>query len=489
LSTPECLAILEHSPCGQALLALDGMVLFSNPAFRRLCGLDDDAVSHRYFQHSLSKGAAIFYENQFLPTLLQRGKIAEISLELTQPSGSQIPVFVSAVLRRSDDGTPNGMFLAVSDATQRRLYEKELLRARKQAEQVSEVVRRSADAILRLSSDGVIQSWNEGARYMFGWSSHEALGKPLAFLFVEDGKRQIQDAMTLLTRGVQASRQLEGLRKNGSGLDVSMSLTPHLEAPGTLVAFSAIIRDITSQKLSERALVQSEKLASVGRLATTIAHEINNPLESLINLLYILQSSPLDPESLSFVSMAQEELARVSQIATQTLQFYKQSSSRTRLNLAALADSVLALYRARLANAGITWKSDSKVASPLFCFDGELRQILINLVANAYDAMRMGGKLTIRNRDITIWPEGTRGVRITVADTGSGMDRTTLRHVFEPFFSTKGIGGTGLGLWITLELVERNQGRIKIRSSTNPKKHGTVISVVFPRFDETDSQP
>ena len=103
--------------------------------------------------------------------------------------------------------------------------------------------------------------------------------------------------------------------------------------------------------------------------------------------------------------------------------------------------------------------------------------------------MKMGGRLTIRNRDITIWPQGTRGVRITVADTGSGMDPTTLPHVFEPFFTTKGIGGTGLGLWITSELVEKNQGRIKIRSSTNPGKHGTVICIVFPRFDETDSQP
>ena len=489
MNMPESLEMLEHSPCGQALVALDGTILFSNPAFRELCGLDTGAFSQRHFQQSLAKGAAIFYENQFLPTLLQRGNIAEISLELIQPSGAQIPVFVSAVLRRNEDGTPNGMFLAVSDATQRRLYEKELLRARKEAEQVSEVVRRSSDAILRLSPDGVIQSWNEGARHMFGWSSAEALGKSLAFLFVDDGKGQIQDAMALLTRGVQAFKELRGLRKNGSGLDVSISLTPHLEAPGTLVAFSAIIRDITSQKLSERALLQSEKLASVGRLATAIAHEINNPLESVVNLLYLLQSSPLDAESLSFVSMAQEELARVSQIATHTLQFHKQSSSRTRLNLAALADSVLALYRARLANAGITWKNESKVASPLFCFEGELRQILINLVANAYDAMKMGGRLTIRNRDITIWPQGTRGVRITVADTGSGMDPTTLPHVFEPFFTTKGIGGTGLGLWITSELVEKNQGRIKIRSSTNPGKHGTVICIVFPRFDETDSQP
>ena len=274
-----------------------------------------------------------------------------------------------------------------------------------------------------------------------------------------------------LGRGAQVIKELTGLRKDGSSLEVSVSLTPHLEAPGILVAFSAIIRDVTAQKLSERALLQSEKLASVGRLASSIAHEINNPLESVTNLLYILQSRPLDSASQALVSTAQEELARVSQIATQTLRFYKQSSSRTHLDLPALADSVLALYRARLTNAGITWTKDCKRVSPVFCFEGELRQILVNLVANAYDAMKNGGKLTIRSRDTVILPEGVRGVRITVADTGAGMEQRTLSRVFEPFFTTKGIGGTGLGLWITLELVKNNRGQIKIRSSTKP---GTV---------------
>jgi PAS domain S-box-containing protein len=479
------LEILEHSPCGQALLALDGIILFANPAFRKLCGLDAaGAISEHHFQQSLTKGAAIFYENQFLPTLLQRGEITGIALELSQPSGEQVQVFVSAVLRRCGDGNPNGVFLAVFDATQRRLYEKELLRARKEAELLSEVVRRSSDAILRLSPDGIIQSWNEGARHMFGWSSDEALGQSLAFLLEDQGKSQIQDAMPLLGSGLQAIKESAGLRKDGSGLEVSISLTPHLEAPGILVAFSAIIRDVTSQKVSERVLLQNEKLASVGRLASSIAHEINNPLESVTNLLYILQSRSLDPETLAFVLTAQEELARVSQIATQTLRFYKQSSSRTHLHLAALAESVLALYRARFANAGVSATNESKRASPLFCFEGELRQIMVNLVSNAYDAMKSGGKLTIRSRDTTILPECDCGVRITVADTGLGMDPMTLRRVFEPFFTTKGLGGTGLGLWITLELVKKNKGRIKIRSSTKPGKRGTVISMVFPHWGE-----
>ena len=466
------------------------MVLFASPTrrFEYYAGLMKPPGSERHFQQSLTKAGAMFYENQFLPTLLQRGKIAGISLDLRRPSGEQVPVFVSAVLRRSQDGHPNNILLSVFDATERRLYEKELLRARKEAEQLSEVVRRSSDAILRLSQDGVIQSWNDGARRMFGWSSDDALGKSIAFLLRDDGKNQLQDAMALLGRGAQVVKELTGLRQDGSTLEVSISLTPHLEAPGILVAFSAIIRDVTSQKLSERALLQNEKLASVGRLASSIAHEINNPLEAVTNLLYILQSRPLDAESLNLVSMAQEELARVSQIATQTLRFYKQSSSRTHLDLAALADSVITLYRARFANAGVLATNDSKRVSPLLCFEGELRQIIVNLVANAYDAMKTGGMLTIRSRNTTIWPEGMSGVRITVADTGIGMETTTLSHIFEPFFTTKGIGGTGLGLWITLELVKKNQGRIKIRSSTKPGKCGTVVMMLFAHCGDADSQ-
>ena len=459
---------------------MDGVVRFANEGFRTLCGINEAAGVDFYFQQSLTRGAAMFYENQLLPMLIQRGRVAGMSLELRLPTGEHVPVFVNAVVRRQTEDDPAGIFLVIFDATQRRLYEKELLRARKEAEQLSEVVRRSSDAILRLTPDGMIQSWNEGARKMFGWSSDEALGRSITFLLEEDAKAQLQGAVGLLGRRLQVVKQLTGVRKDGSGLELSISLTPHLEAPGMLVAFSAIMRDVTSQKLAERALLQTEKLASVGRLASSIAHEINNPLESVTNLLYILHTRPLDSESLNLVAMAQEELARVSQIATQTLMFYRQSSSRVAVDLEGLVDSVFALYRARFVDAGIAAANDSKKASPLLCFDGELRQVLVNLVSNAYDAMKSGGKLTVRCRDTILLPEGNRGVRITVADSGVGMDEGTLRRLFEPFFTTKGIGGTGLGLWITQELVRKNQGRIQIRSSTRPNRHGTVFAMSFP---------
>lgn len=475
------LEFFEHSPCAQVFLYVDGGVRSANPSFWTLCGVTESTDPELHFQHLLTKGAAIFYETQFVPTLLQRGRVEGISLELRLPSGQQIPVFVNAALRRGADGNPEGMFLAIFDATQRRLYEKELLRARKDAEHLSEVVRRSSDAILRLSQDGVFQSWNDGAKRIFGWSHDEVVGRNIALLIHDDARDALHDAVSLLSRGIQVTEDLTGVRRDGSTLDLSVSLTPHLEAPGTFVAFSAIIRDVTSQRVSERALLQNEKLASVGRLASSIAHEINNPLEAVTNLLYILQFHSLAPESLDLVTMAQEELARVSQIATQTLRFYKQSSSRIPVDVGELVQSVFALYKPRFANAGITATNDSKRASPLLCFDGELRQILVNLVANAHDAMKLGGTLTIRCRDTMLFSNDHSELRITVADTGTGMDAPTLRRLFEPFFTTKGIGGTGLGLWIAQDLVKKNQGQIHVRSSVKPGQCGTVFALRFRR--------
>ena len=155
------------------------------------------------------------------------------------------------------------------------------------------------------------------------------------------------------------------------------------------------------EKQAERALLQTEKLASVGRLASSIAHEIDNPLESVTNLLYILKSRVMDSESQTLVQTAEEELARVSQIANHTLRFHKQTTNRTEIDLHPSIENVLRLYRARLHHSGIEVVNEQAVCSPLFCYENELRQILLNLVANAFDAMRRAGRLSIRRRDVT----------------------------------------------------------------------------------------
>jgi PAS domain S-box-containing protein len=415
---------------------------------------------------------------------LLRKSLDEISFDLLRANGERVPVFVNATLRPEKGSIPAHILLAAFGAKQRRLYEAELLRARRESELVAELVRRSSDAIIRLTSQDLIGSWNRGAEQIFGLTADKVIGKPLHVLILEEHHDQLAKAIEAVKRGNETVVETVGYRDTERPVDILISMTPHMEAPGILVGYSAIIRDITGRKLAEKALLQTEKLASVGRLASSIAHEINNPLEAVTNLLYILDMRAKDDETKNLLRSAQEELARVSHIATHTLRFHKQSSGRSKVDVRAVFDLVLGLYRGRLRNAGITAINDSVGDSLLVCYEGELRQILVNLVANAFDAMRLGGKLILRSRRIAVTGSNAKIFRITVADTGSGMEPAVSERLFEPFFSTKGIGGTGLGLWITRDLVEKNGGSIRIRSSTRAGRTGTIVRMEF--LDQPD---
>ncbi len=237
-----------------------------------------------------------------------------------------------------------------------------------------------------------------------------------------------------------------------------------------------VCMDITNRKLSEQAMQQAEKLAAVGRLAASIAHEINNPLESVTNLLFLLETHKDLPTSLrDYITTAQRELGRISQIATQTLRFYRQSGAPSLTEIPALIESVLSLYQGRLSNADVTLIRDIRSTVPLLCSDGELRQILTNLVGNALDAMGdRGGRLIIRSRIVT--GDGEPRIRISVADTGAGISADQRHRIFQAFFTTKPTG-TGLGLWITQELVRKQGGRIALRSRSG---QGSVFTVSLP---------
>jgi signal transduction histidine kinase len=245
--------------------------------------------------------------------------------------------------------------------------------------------------------------------------------------------------------------------------------------------------DITEQRRAEAALLQSEKLAAVGRLASSIAHEINNPLESVVNLLYLIENSVEQDvaQARQFAQIAQRELARVSQITTQTLRFFKASTLRQRVDVAGLMDSVLALYAGKLVNSGVEVVREYGDGVEAVCFEGELRQAVNNLIGNAIDAMWEGGRLLVRARYATDFASGRRGVRLTIADTGSGMSSAVQAKIFEPFFTTKGIRGTGLGLWITQELVGKEDGRLRMRSRegvAHQGRRGTVFALFLPEL-------
>ena len=268
--------------------------------------------------------------------------------------------------------------------------------------------------------------------------------------------------------------------KPGEVRSFNVNYSPVLDEEGHVRAISAAILEITTLRKAERALLQSEKLAAVGRLASSISHEINNPLEAVTNLLYLIATDDALPDSLkTFVHQAQDELARVSQIATQTLRFHRQSNKPTHVTPAQLVDGVLNLFAGRLANSGIAVEAAYSTTKQVLCFENDIRQVLNNLIANAIDAMRTGGRLLVRAHDSTM-PDGADGVRITVCDTGSGMTAETSKRLFEPFYTTKDLNGTGLGLWISKEIVERHRGRLAVRSTQDARLHGTIFTLLLP---------
>ncbi len=249
------------------------------------------------------------------------------------------------------------------------------------------------------------------------------------------------------------------------------------------------VRDYLAENLrAEEALRTAEKLAIAGRLAASIAHEINNPLEAVVNLLYLIGSASSLEESKCYAQTATNELARVSEIVTQTLRFHREPSRPVLVQVTEIVDSALILYQARLTSARIVLEKDFRECPPILARSGELRQLILNLVGNAVDAMAGGGTLRIRVTNSREHTNGSRaGIRLTVADTGTGIPPAIKKKLFEPFVSTKGNNGTGLGLWVSSGIVQKHGGTIQVKSSAVSPVTGTVFSIFLPLRSELAS--
>jgi PAS domain S-box-containing protein len=270
------------------------------------------------------------------------------------------------------------------------------------------------------------------------------------------------------------------LRTDGSVVWVrnSVSLRSDEQSPpGHLVS---ICEDISDRKRAEGVLERQEQMAAIGRLTSSILHEINNPLEAVGNLIFLARQAENLVEAAGYLEQAEEELGRASQITSQGLQFHRQSSAATSTNVVDLLCSVLELFKGKLKEASVHVALAAEDAPELMCFPGEIRQVFVNLISNAIDSMAADGRLKIRVRPGTDWRTGERGVRVTLADTGVGMSVETRRHIYQAFFTTKGAQGSGLGLWVTSNIVMKHRGCIHVRSQCAPAGGGTVFSLIFP---------
>ena len=242
-----------------------------------------------------------------------------------------------------------------------------------------------------------------------------------------------------------------------------------------------VVTDITPRKLAEDAMLRAEKLAIAGRLAASVAHEINNPLEAVSNLLFLITIAETAKAAQEHARAALEQLMRVSLITQQTLKFHRQAGTPKLTSLSEILNSVLAMFRGKLRAAGIAVEFEAEREAEVSCMPNEAQQIFANLISNAIDAMPRGGRLAIRLQPSRDWQDRSiEGMRITFSDSGVGMDRMTMRSIYEPFFTTKTDTGTGLGMWVLAQLVDRHHGHVNVWSTQRAGHSGTTFSIFLP---------
>jgi PAS domain S-box-containing protein len=333
---------------------------------------------------------------------------------------------------------------------------------------------------------------NQIFAHLTGVTVSRHLGRTLTDLVPKAVASEIESAVHRVFSSEEPVRNLE---LNGEGGKLGrpwtwlISAYPVRTTPNQVRWVGIIALDASDRKRSEEALRRTEKLAVTGRLAASIAHEINNPLEAITNLLFLLRcSNDLPDAAKQYVNMADNEVRRISEITQQTLRFYRQPSQPGRVTAEELFDSVLNLYQSRIHAVDLHVERSYEPGLTLFCFAGEIRQVFANLVGNAIDASGPGGRLMLRARRSRDWRNPAQtGVRFTVADTGAGMGQDVREHIFEAFFTTKESTGTGLGLWVSQEIILKHHGLISVRSRTAappgaPEQNdsGTVFEIFLP---------
>jgi PAS domain S-box-containing protein len=330
---------------------------------------------------------------------------------------------------------------------------------------------------------------NEFLAAMNGVSIGHHIGRSVVEIFPGPTGRLIEEGIQTVFATSEPVRDLEVIvgepEEDGRVSTWLVNIYPVRSATHGVRWVGAVVVDTTGIKRSEDALRRTEKLAAVGRLSSSIAHEINNPLEAITNLLYLLrQIGELDEQATAYIELASHEVTRMSEIVQQTLRFHRQSTRPAVTNINEILDSVLSLHGGKVRGQQVDVERRYRGDVELFCFSGEMRQLFANLIGNALDAMPdHEGRLIVEVRYSRSWKDPSiEGIRVVVADTGCGMGPAVLRRIFEPFFTTKEATGTGLGLWVSAEIIQKHQGRVRVRSRSaeESEKSGTVFMVFLP---------
>ena len=350
---------------------------------------------------------------------------------------------------------------------------------RRAQEQYRRIVETTNEGIWMLDHEFRTTFVNRHLAEMLGYSEEEIVGHPLLDFFFPEDVAKKQDDLENRRRGVAEVLYSRCRRKDGSEIWCLVSTNPVFTDKGEFTGVLAMISDVTLLRKSEEALRRNEKLITAGRLAAAISHEINNPLEAVINLLYLLKNQHLDDQSRQYVTLAEKQLLRVSAISKRTLGFFRDSSAWVDVPLPHLLDETLSFWEHELETRAIKLVRDYRARGGVRVSQSEIQQVFANLISNALDAMEDGGVLTLRVSEAA--RQNRSGVLVEVEDTGIGIGDEGLKHLFEPFFTTKENTGTGLGLWVAREIIDKHGGTITVNSRTQPReKSGTKFSIFLP---------
>jgi signal transduction histidine kinase len=344
-----------------------------------------------------------------------------------------------------------------------------------QAQLVDEIIGASSDAVVVLDEVWVICYMNAQARDILS-NGVDLVGQNIRDVFPS----MIDSDFWAHYEHAMRDRQVVVFEDFHPRLQIWMAVNVSPVGRGIAIFF----RDVTERRRRDAAIQKTEKLAVVGRLASSISHEINNPLESVVNLLYLIENSAnTSTEMARYAALATSELSRVSHIVTQTLKFHRQSTSAAECRMSEILEGVVSLFQGRIATRNIHLHRSYANNDKVVCFAGDMRQVFANLIGNALDATNINGRIWLRTHPSRDWRTGRPGLRILVIDDGCGMSEATRDNLFEPFFTTKPTTGTGLGLWVSEEIVRNHQGTITVRSSEQPGRSGTIFSVFLPVAD------
>lgn len=408
---------------------------------------------------------------------VQLGQDFELEYRVVWPDGSIRWLYDRGKAYFDREGIPNYITGACVDVTERR----QAAEALRQSEQDLRLIIDSMPALVGyVDRDLTYRRVNRTYEEWFGIPAEKIVGMHVRQL---SGDAVFEKTIEYRSRALAGERVV--FETDFPGADgtrfLEANFIPCHASDGSVPGFAVLTSDVTDRKRAEEALRKQEKLALIGRLTSSIAHEINNPLEAVINLLFLAETEQ-DPEAArSHIKDAQRELSRVSQIATNALQFHRPQVGPAPVNICALLDSVLSLFEARVRNGRIAVQKDYPSSATVLATENELRQVFANLLTNACDALGQGPgtahpRIVLRVRERRLFT-GETHVFVTFADSGTGMTADSRRRLFEPFFSTKENKGTGLGLWISREIVTKHGGKIRVKSSPG---YGTVFQIALP---------